>query len=416
MDFIELGDYNAARTILLFNNTKERSFIRDLWIAYCHYELGDYESSLKIYKELSYLDSSKYSQYILKDTLKMNMCLCLFKLQYYQQIKSEIEDLPQSKLGNRFRLHYYQRIGDESNVLKYHSKLEDTVMDQLCLASLHFTRGYYNEALKVFKKMHIDDPHMDELHLYAAMCYYKLEYFDRCLSTLQSYKQVDQESFIASNLKACVYYRLSKCTDAKVEIGNLVNVYPNGFNKVLVHNMALFGNKDNCLDVWHSCIHYIPEAACNIAIYHLKDKQLQHAKEIVDKIHPTYLDEIVVKAICLAEYGQEYNDEKSIQESILLFESIGTLESEKNTILGRQSMSSLLLLQNNYEEAEIYLESIKTFMITSTAFNMNYGQVKLRLNKYEEALTSFSMIKDQRMTSNWIWLFGMIKSRSSLFI
>eukprot|EP00835_Amoeboradix_gromovi_P004301 NODE_327_length_10929_cov_0.344137.p3 type:complete len:421 gc:universal NODE_327_length_10929_cov_0.344137:6401-5139(-) len=410
MDFIEKADYSAARTILKFNNEKEKTFIRDLWIAFCNFELGDYEDAYKIYKELSYLDSSKYSQYILKENLKLYASICQFWMRNYSQIKMDIEELPINKLSNRLKLHFYQRIGNEDAVLIHHSKLEDVPLDQLCLAAMNFVRGHYQESLKFFKKMHQDDPNYDVLNLYAAMCYYKLEYYDRCLSVIDTYLINQQNSFIASNLRACVFYKLFKIKEAQAEISELLNVYPNGFNKVLQHNMALFTNDDQCIKVWHDCIKVLPEAACNIVLYHLKKKELKNAKEIADKIQPALMEESLVKAVCLAEYGQEHKDSAAVNSAILLFQGIGTLESEQNTILGRQCMASCLMLQSNYEECEIYLESIKTYLINNDAHHFNSGQIKVKLNKYAEAIEHLESIRSQEIRNSWIFLYCLVKS------
>eukprot|EP00834_Sanchytrium_tribonematis_P005044 NODE_282_length_10822_cov_1.088035.p4 type:complete len:422 gc:universal NODE_282_length_10822_cov_1.088035:9367-10632(+) len=412
MEFIEKGDYSSAKTILQFNNEKERSFIRELWIAFCHFELGNYEEAYQIYKEISYLDSSKYNQYILKENLKLYALICQFWLHNYSQIRLEIEELPKSGLLNRFKLQFYERIGEDVLVEKYHNSLQETPLDNLTLASIQYKRNHYHESLKIFKKMHADDPNMDILHLYGAMCNYKLEFYDRCISLTDSYLSKNQESFIASNLKACSFYRLYRIKDAQIEIKPLLNVYPNGFNKVLAHNMALFTNDDQCLKIWNECIQTIPEAACNIVLHHLKNGEIKHAKEVADKIHPVYIEESVVKAVCYAEYGQMFKDEKLIQSAINMFEGIGLSETEQNTILGRQCMSSALFLQKSYEEAEVYLDSISNYMVNNDVFHFNIGQIKMRSLKFEEAANHFNQIKNLEIKDSWLYIFCLCKSRN----
>ena len=404
MEFVEKGDYAGARTILKFNNEKERSFIRDLWIAFCDFELGEYEEAYKTYKELGYLDSSKYSQYIQKDNLKLYASICQFWMRNYGQIKMDIEELANNKLSNRFKLHFYQRIGDEEGVLRHHSKLEDVPADHLCLASMNFIRGHYTEALKCFKMINEQDPN-DTLTLYAAMCYYKLEYYDKCLATIDQYLVKEKNSFVASNLRACVYYKLFKIKEAQAEINPLINVYPNGFNKILQHNFALFTNDDQCLKVWHDCIKVLPEAACNIVLYYLKQNQLKDAKEIADKINPITLEESLVNAVCYAEYGQQYGDKTAVDVAIQLFEAIGLKKEEENTILGRQCLASSLFLTKNYEEAEIYVDSIKSYLINSDAHHFNTAQIKLRLKKFDEVVLACELIKNEELKNTWGYIY-----------
>ncbi len=78
----------------------------------------------------------------------------------------------------------------------------------MCLASIHYLRSHYQEAIDVYKK--ILSKHRDyiAINVYVALCYYKLDYYD----VLQEVLTVDLQQFpysvTAANLKDCNHYRL----------------------------------------------------------------------------------------------------------------------------------------------------------------------------------------------------------------
>jgi intraflagellar transport protein 56 len=62
--------------------------------------------------------------------------------------------------------------------MQYHQQLQDVVEDQLSLASMHYLRSHYQEAIDVYKKLLVENRDFHALNVYVAMCYYKLDYFD----------------------------------------------------------------------------------------------------------------------------------------------------------------------------------------------------------------------------------------------
>ena len=54
------------------------------------------------------------------------------------------------------------------------------------------------------------------LNVYLAMCYHKLDYYDVSQEVLASYVQQHPDSVVASNLKACNYYKLYNGKAAEV--------------------------------------------------------------------------------------------------------------------------------------------------------------------------------------------------------
>lgn len=60
------------------------------------------------------------------------------------------------------------------------------------------------------------------LNVYVALCYYKLDYYDVSQEVLAVYIQKYPDSVIATNLKACNYFRLYNGKAAEAEIKTLL--------------------------------------------------------------------------------------------------------------------------------------------------------------------------------------------------
>ena len=135
---------------------------------------------------------------------------CLYALNMYKEAKEEClkvenEDVDGSLL-NRIQLHLSHKTGEEENIMNYHSKLTNTVEDQLCLAALHYLRNHYEEATEIYKNLLLDKRDYHALNLYVALCYYKLDYYDVSLEILAVYLGIHTNSITGVNLKACNHY------------------------------------------------------------------------------------------------------------------------------------------------------------------------------------------------------------------
>lgn len=60
---------------------------------------------------------------------------------------------PENPLRNRVLLHIAHRQNDEEKLLEYHNGLGENHDDQLSLASIHFLRSQYQEAIDIYKKL-----------------------------------------------------------------------------------------------------------------------------------------------------------------------------------------------------------------------------------------------------------------------
>ncbi len=90
----------------------------------------------------------------------------------------------------------------------------------MCLASIHYLRSHYQEAIDVYKKILSEHRDYIALNVYVALCYYKLDYYDVSQEVLAVYLQQFPDSVTATNLKACNHYRLYNGKAAEVLIFN----------------------------------------------------------------------------------------------------------------------------------------------------------------------------------------------------
>ena len=119
-EFLEKRDYTGALTLLEFNNASENTLNSELWMGYCAFHLGDYKRAATIYENLQKRDETP------ADT-STNLACCYFFLGMYPEL------------------------------MEYHHMLEDVIEDQLSLASIHYLRAHYQEAIDVYKKILLEN-------------------------------------------------------------------------------------------------------------------------------------------------------------------------------------------------------------------------------------------------------------------
>lgn len=97
------------------------------------------------------------------------------------------------------------------------------------------------------------------------MCYYKLDYYDVSLEILAVYLQSHPESPIGVNLKACNHFRLynGKAAEAELKFLSDKGINIQG-NELIRHNLVVFSNGDQALQVLPGLVDSIPEARLNL--------------------------------------------------------------------------------------------------------------------------------------------------------
>lgn len=144
------------------------------------------------------------------------------------------------------------------------------------MASIHFNRNQYQEAIDIYKKILLEEKSYLALNVYIALCYYLLDYYDVSQEVLSLYLQKHPKSIIATNLKACNNYRLYNGSMAEVDLRNLIESFPPNFNYAkdfIRHNLVVFLNGEGAFQILPSLMNQIPEARLNLVIYYLRNGQ-----------------------------------------------------------------------------------------------------------------------------------------------
>eukprot|EP00795_Rhopilema_esculentum_P009360 gene9360-17064_t len=269
-DFLENRDFTGAATLLEFNrNAGKISDSTDEWIAYCSFHLGDYKKALEEYKNIVKTNSSP--------DIMCNIACCCFMLGLYEEALEYAEKGGKSKLQNRLLFHLSHKFSDEKKLMSYHSQLQDVIEDQpgvelaavsqLSLASIHYLRSHFQEAIDIYKRILLDNRDYLALNVYVALCYYKLDYFDVSQEVLSVYLQHFPDSAVAVNLKACNHFKLYNGKAAEAELKALQEVASPSFSfakDLIKHNMVVFRAGEGALQVLPPLVDALPEARLNL--------------------------------------------------------------------------------------------------------------------------------------------------------
>ena len=145
-DFLTKRDYMGALSLLEFQrNSGQGNQETNLWIGYCAFHVGDYKRALMEYEALDSNDKV------------VSICLACtyFYLGMYQEAEKAGEKADKGQLKTRLRFHLAHKFGDEKKLMTFHQELEDIIEDQLSLASIHYLRSHYQEAIGKSLKMMI---------------------------------------------------------------------------------------------------------------------------------------------------------------------------------------------------------------------------------------------------------------------
>ena len=328
-------------------------------------------------------------------------------------MKKQKKGIP-SDLNNRVRFHLAFKLGDGNEVLEAHQKLnQNSVPDELSLASLHYLKNEQEEAIEIYKKIFMDKKY-DALNIYLAMCYYKLEYYDIALDLVNHYLSIHNDSIVANNLKASIEYSSTGNDKAAKEIIlNLQNLFKSSDiiedNDLLKHNLAVFDNepdsKYNKLKIFSNLLDIIPEARQNLIIYYLRSGLVNQAFNLIKDMQPLTTKDYILKAVVhcfLGQNGEPGNE--NLKKAQTFFQSIGASTNECDTIEGRQCMASCFRLTGAYNDEIIYLDSIEQYMKDDDDFNWNYGVALAMCQNYKQAEEVLSRVKKEKYRNDQVYL------------
>ncbi|XP_076650047.1 tetratricopeptide repeat domain 26 isoform X2 [Halictus rubicundus] len=401
-EFLEKRDYTGALTLLEFNSSSGSNLDTEPWMGYCAFHLGDYKRASTIYENLKAKDQTP-------SDLSTNLACCYFYLGMYPESQRVLEDAPESRLKNRLLFHLAHKMDNEAKLAEYNHKLQDVIEDQLSLASIHYLRAHYQEAIDVYKKILLENREYFALNVYVALCYYKLDYYDVSQEVLQVYLQKYPDSAIAINLKACNNFRLYNGTAAQSEMKPLIDKMSNSLSfshDVIRHNTVVFKGGEGALQILPNLVDVIPEARLNLVIYYLKQDDVREAFDLIKDLEPAVPQEYILKGIVNAVMGQETNSRDNIKTANQYFQQVGKSASECDTIHGRQCMASSFFLCNQFEDVLMYLNSIKTYFSNEDEdyFNFNYAQAQAAAGYFKEAEEAFLTIRNQKYKNDYIYI------------
>ncbi|XP_061175421.1 uncharacterized protein LOC133184383 [Saccostrea echinata] len=400
-DFLALRDYTGAITLLEFNrNSGKGNEETDMWIAYCAFHLGDYKRSMEEFERMTKRDGCHPDVWT-------NLACCYFFLGMYPEADNACQKGPKSKLQNRLLFHLSHKFGDEKRLMGHHQNLQDVIEDQLSLASIHYLRSHYQEAIDIYKRILLDNRDFLALNVYVALCYYKLDYYDVSQEVLAVYLQQYPDSAIALNLKACNHFRLYNGKAAEAELKSLQEMSSPSFvfaRDLIKHNLVVFRGGEGALQVLPPLIDVIPEARLNLVIYYLKQDDIAEAYNLIKDLEPTTPQEYILKGVVNAAMGQEQGSREHLKIAQQYFQLVGGSASECDTIPGRQCMSSCFFLLKQFEDVLIYLNSIKSYFYNDDSFNFNYAQAKAAVGNFKEAEEVFMLIQSDKIKNDYTYL------------
>jgi len=399
--FISNRDYTGACTLLEFLKASEKAeYETILWLGYAAFHLGDYKKAMETYQILTQEQNCDPS-------IHLYLACTYFFLGMYKEADDEAQKGPACKLQNRLLFHLSHKFNDEKRLMGYHQSLQDVIEDQLSLASIHYLRSHYQEAIDIYKRILLENREYLAINVYVAMCYYKLDYYDVSQEVLSVYLQHFPDSVIAINLKACNHFRLYNGKAAEGELKSLTEKISTHFRfaeDLIKHNMVVFRGGEGALQSLPSLIDAIPEARLNLVIYHLRNDDILSAFNLMKDVEPSTPQEYILKGIVNAALGQEQESREHLKVAQQYFQLVGGSASECDTIPGRQCMASCFFLLKQFEDVLVYLTSIKGYFYNDDNFNYNYGQAKVAAGAFDEAEEILLMVQNEKYKCEYAYL------------
>uniref|UniRef100_A0A2K5H951 Intraflagellar transport protein 56 n=1 Tax=Colobus angolensis palliatus TaxID=336983 RepID=A0A2K5H951_COLAP len=270
-ELLSKRDFTGAITLLEFKrHVGEEEEDTNLWIGYCAFHLGDYKRALEEYENATKEENCNSEVWV-------NLACTYFFLGMYKQAEAAGFKASKSRLQNRLLFHLAHKFNDEKKLMSFHQNLQDVTEDQLSLASIHYMRSHYQEAIDIYKRILLDNREYLALNVYVALCYYKLDYYDVSQEVLAVYLQQIPDSTIALNLKACNHFRLYNGRAAEAELKSLMGNASSSFEfakELIRHNLVVFRGGEGALQVLPPLVDVIPEARLNLVIYYLRQEYI----------------------------------------------------------------------------------------------------------------------------------------------
>jgi len=404
-EFISNRNYTGAITLLEFMRTTRMKVYEDVpiqpWLGYCYFHLGEYQKAMQIYRDILQ-DPAASPEF------HLYLAACFLFMGLYKEAQQEAMLGPVCALQYRILFNVAHKFNDDQQLIRCHKELDIDnpkcpIENQLCFAAVYFLRNHFEEASDTYKRLLVEHPEMLALNVYMAYCYFKLDYYDLSMESLNLYLQLYPRSAIGVNLKACNQYKLftnGKTAEQEYRVLADSDGITEAEQSLIEHNKVVFRSGEGALQVLPPLVDVIPEARLNLVIYHLRNEDIQDAYALIKDFPPSTPQEFILKAVVNTFVGQVSQSEEHLKQAQHFFNLVGSSTTECDTIPGRQAMASCLFLLKHFEEVLVYLRSIKTFYFNDDTFNFNYGIALAATGAFKEAEETLLLIQNERMTKD----------------
>lgn len=399
------------------------------WAAYCHFHSGDFGEALALFEQL--IEAGDATATDLK-SWRLSRACCLFYLQNWEDAEHAAMSSSRSALCNRllFLLAHRRQHGEQVLLDRYQQLSRDSVKDQLALAATSFNQKNFQEAAEIYKRLLSESSKAQEggsaLHVYLALCYFRLGYDDVSLELLAVYLVNHPDSFFATNMKASCNFRLYTAREAISILNDFVRRYPNhpctqaisssesALTDVMQHNLTIFRASDRELNgiethgaaaerILSPLVGNIDEAKLNLVLLYLKRREYHKAFALVEDLEPQTTTERALKGVLHAVIGEQTHSKEHLFLAEKYLHAAGSSPDDCDTIPGRQCMASYFMLRKEFVDANVYLSSIATYLSSDDAFNWNYGLSLAATGAYREAEEALLRVQKPDLQSKLLY-------------
>lgn len=144
-------------------------------------------------------------------------------------------------------------------------------------------------------------------------------------------------------------------------------------------------------------------------IYYLRRENIQEAYSLIKDIEPTNAQEFILKGVVYTMLAQHSNNPALLKTAQQCFQSVGTSTHECDTIPGRQAMASFYYLMQQFDDVNVYLNSIKAYLYNDDDFNFNYGISLAATRQYKLAEETLLQVKIDKYRSDMVYISWISK-------
>lgn len=83
---------------------------------------------------------------------------------------------PKSALQVRVLFHVAHKQNNEEKLMNLHRQLQDVIEDQMCLASMHYMRSHFQEALDIYKRYLVENRYTSLLQTFSGNQFFRFLY------------------------------------------------------------------------------------------------------------------------------------------------------------------------------------------------------------------------------------------------